>query len=97
MRDLVRTSESRVNEATYRLISRLLKQSRTALIFTNTRSGTERVVATLKRRFPNVFTDENTGAHHSSVSRDLRLDFEERLKRGELKAPSEGWKVRAQR
>ncbi|MGC9209103.1 MAG: ATP-dependent helicase [Nitrososphaeria archaeon] len=86
VRDLVRTSESRVNEATYRLISRLLKQSRTALIFTNTRSGTERVVATLKRRFPNIFTDENIGAHHSSVSRELRLDFEERLKRGELKA-----------
>ena len=86
VKDVVRASEQKVSEETYKIIAELLKKSRTALIFTNTRSGTERVVANLKKRFPNIFSDETIGAHHSSVSRELRLDFEERLKEGKLKA-----------
>ena len=86
VKDIVRTSETKLTESTYAMLYRLLKNSKTALIFTNTRSGTERVVANLKKKFPDIFTDETIGAHHSSVSRDLRLDFEDRLKNGQLKA-----------
>ena len=86
VKDIVRTSETKLTESTYSLLYSLLKKSKTALIFTNTRSGTERVVANLKKKFPEIFTDETIGAHHSSVSRDLRLDFEDKLKNGQLKA-----------
>ncbi|MDP8023945.1 MAG: ATP-dependent helicase [Nitrososphaeria archaeon] len=86
VKDIVKASETKLTESTYSLLYSLLKKSKTALIFTNTRSGTERVVANLKKKFPDIFTDETIGAHHSSVSRDLRLDFEDKLKNGQLKA-----------
>ncbi len=86
VKDIVGVSETKLTESTYSLLYGLLKKSKTALIFTNTRSGTERVVANLKKKFPDIFTDETIGAHHSSVSRDLRLDFEDKLKNGQLKA-----------
>jgi ATP-dependent Lhr-like helicase len=37
----------------------------------------------LKERFPDFYKD-NIGAHHSSMSREVRLDVEEKLKKGEL-------------
>jgi ATP-dependent Lhr-like helicase len=35
--------------------------------------------------FPNVYTDDQIGAHHSSVSREIRHEIEDKLKKGELK------------
>ena len=69
----------------YDLISELISEHKTTLIFTNTRSATERVVNYLKERFPTEYGDDNIAAHHSSLSKVHRFDIEERLRDGKLK------------
>ncbi len=69
----------------YSLIDSLIKEHKTTLIFTNTRSATERVVNHLKDNFPTEYGDDNIAAHHSSLSKDHRFDIEERLRDGKLK------------
>ncbi len=69
----------------YNLIDSLIKQHKTTLIFTNTRSATERVVNHLKEKFPTEYGDDNIAAHHSSLSKSYRFDIEERLRDGKLK------------
>jgi ATP-dependent Lhr-like helicase len=87
VRDLIHTPAEVVNEAIYRLLVKLIKEHRTTLIFTNTRSATERVVYKLKKllKEEGVADFDQIEAHHSSLSRDIRLQVEEKLKRGELK------------
>ncbi len=75
------TSEE-IGERLYSTIAEMLRNSRTALIFTNTRSATERVVFHLKRLLGDDFP---VSAHHSSLSKEVRLEVEERLKNGELR------------
>jgi ATP-dependent Lhr-like helicase len=70
----------------YNLIHDLVKEHKTTLIFTNTRSATERVVNYLKDKFPVDYTDENIAAHHSSLSKGHRFLIEENLRQGKLKA-----------
>lgn len=82
--DLIYASASELSEALYKRLDELIEQHRTTLIFTNTRSGAERVAYHLKKKFPKYA--ELIEAHHSSLSRDVRLEVEEKLKRGELKA-----------
>jgi ATP-dependent Lhr-like helicase len=88
VRDLIHTPAGEVTAAMYETLYEIVKNSRTTLIFTNTRSGTERVVFHLKMlaRKRGDFSEDAIAAHHSSLSRNVRLDVEERLKRGELKA-----------
>lgn len=69
----------------YGLMDSLIKENKTTLIFTNTRSATERVVNHLKEKFPTIYGDDNIAAHHSSLSRSHRFDIEERLRAGKLK------------
>ena len=69
----------------YNLMSDLIQQHKTTLIFTNTRSATERVVNFLKEKFPTEYGDDNIAAHHSSLSKVHRFNIEERLRNGELK------------
>ncbi len=69
----------------YDLISKLIQEHKTTLIFTNTRSATERVVNYLKERFPIEYGDDNIAAHHSSLSKSHRFEIEEKLRKGELK------------
>ena len=69
----------------YRLIHDLVKEHKTTLIFTNTRSATERIVNYLKDKFPVDYTDENIAAHHSSLSKGHRFAIEENLRQGNLK------------
>ena len=52
----------------------------------NTRSGTERYVYNLKKMYPMNYNDSNIMAHHSSLSKEVRLEAENKLKKGELKA-----------
>jgi ATP-dependent Lhr-like helicase len=54
---------------------------RSTLVFVNTRKLVERVSFALGQRLGT----ENVAAHHGSLSRTLRLDAEQRLKRGEVK------------
>ena len=72
-------------EKRYELMSKLVSEHETTLIFTNTRSATERVVNYLKDRFPTEYGDDNIAAHHSSLSKDHRFDIEQRLRQGKLK------------
>ncbi len=69
----------------YHLIDELVREHKTTLIFTNTRSATERVVNYLKDKFPTDYTDENIAAHHSSLSKGHRFEIEENLRSGKLK------------
>ena len=69
----------------YHLIHDLVEEHKTTLIFTNTRSATERIVNYLKDKFPVDYTDENIAAHHSSLSKGHRFAIEENLRQGNLK------------
>ncbi len=87
VKDLVHSSAEEVNEAIYRVLLDLVKKHRTTLVFTNTRSATERVVYKLRKILEKegVLDADLVEAHHSSLSRDVRLEVEEKLKKGELK------------
>ena len=82
VKDMIYAPEEEIEAATYKEIDRIIKASKSTLIFTNTRSGTERVVFNLKKRFG---YGEDIAAHHSSLARESRLDVEELLKKGSLK------------
>ncbi|HLD39990.1 MAG TPA: ATP-dependent helicase [Candidatus Nanoarchaeia archaeon] len=69
----------------YDLMNELIQEHKTTLIFTNTRSATERVVHTLKDMFPNQYNHENVAAHHSSLSKEVRFSTEQALRDGSLK------------
>lgn len=84
--DIVHASAEELNNSLYKLLDKLITKHTTTLVFTNTRSGTERVVFHLKDKWEDKYTDDTLGAHHGSLSRDIRLDVEERLKEGLLKA-----------
>ncbi len=68
-------------EKAYDMIAEMIEEHRTTIVFTNTRSSTEQVAFKLKER-----GIEAIEAHHGSMSKERRLDVEEKLKRGELKA-----------
>lgn len=78
--DLFSAPQEQINERTYDIIEELVKEHTTTLVFTNTRSGAERVSSKLIER--GILDLE---AHHSSLSRESRFSVEERLKKGELK------------
>ncbi|HEC77065.1 MAG TPA: ATP-dependent helicase [Thermoplasmatales archaeon] len=81
--DLIYTPADELSNELYKLLYTLIKNHRTTLIFTNTRSATERVVFHLKSRFKEL--EGKIEAHHGSLSRDVRLEVEKRLKSGDLK------------
>lgn len=81
--DLVYTPSGEASSAMYDILDDLIQQHTTTLVFTNTRSATERVVFNLKQRYQHY--DTNVAAHHGSLSRDVRLDVEEQLKHGDLR------------
>ncbi len=86
--DLIYTSSQEITKRLYETIYDIIVKHRTALIFTNTRSGTERVVFHLKQlaRQRGDIREDQIAAHHSSLSRNVRFEVEEKLKRGELRA-----------
>ncbi|MEJ8542993.1 ATP-dependent helicase [Methanothermobacter wolfeii] len=84
--DMVAADPEEIGNGLYDILHDLIMEHRTTLIFTNTRSGTESVVYNLKSRFPDTYNDENVMAHHSSLSREHRLETEEKLKKGQLRA-----------
>ncbi|WP_280368465.1 DEAD/DEAH box helicase [Pseudomonas sp. BN411] len=68
-------------EKVYDRLAELVAEHRTTLVFVNTRRLAERATRHLSERLGNAVV----AAHHGSLARDLRLDAEQRLKRGELK------------
>ena len=66
----------------YDKIATLISEHHTTLVFANTRRMVERVTRHLSERIG----AENVAAHHGSLSREQRLDAEQRLKAGSLRA-----------
>jgi len=62
----------------------LIRSRRTTLIFCNVRSGAESIGARLKAKMPDMA--EEIEVHHASLDRSVRLEVEDKLKRGELRA-----------
>lgn len=65
-------------------VARLVRQKRSVIIFCNTRSGAESLSLRLKQALPDLAGAIET--HHSSLDRDVRLEVEDRLKAGDLRA-----------
>jgi ATP-dependent helicase Lhr and Lhr-like helicase len=65
----------------YDRLAALVLEHRTTLVFVNTRRLVERIARHLSERLG----EANVAAHHGSLSKERRLDAEQRLKRGELK------------
>ncbi|MBO3800862.1 MAG: ATP-dependent helicase [Thermoproteota archaeon] len=86
VKNLVYSSADELNDSLYNILDKAISKGKTTLIFTNTRSGTERVVFHLKEKWSNKYNDQNLGAHHGSLSRDIRLEVENKLKNGQMKA-----------
>ncbi len=82
--DIIYIDADELNQLLYRELEDIIEKHHTTLIFTNTRSGTERVVHHLKqsKRFP----EDSIAAHHGSLSRSIRWEVENKLKNGKLKA-----------
>jgi ATP-dependent Lhr-like helicase len=69
-------------EEVYSRLAELIQAHRTTLVFVNTRRMAERVTHHLSE----LLGADAVTSHHGSLSAKLRLDAEDRLKRGELKA-----------
>ena len=83
--DLINASAAQMQQKLYETLHNLIQQHKTTLVFTNTRSATERVVHNLKDMFSGFYHEGNLDAHHSSISREKRLNVETRLKEGKLR------------
>ena len=66
----------------YERLGQLIREHRTTLVFVNTRKMAERIAAQLSR----LLGEEAVTSHHGSLSRERRLDAEQRLKAGSLRA-----------
>ncbi len=83
--DLIDTGHGSMHTSMYDLMHKLIQGHKTTLIFTNTRSATERVVHNLKDKYPKDYTESNIGAHHGSLSKDHRHKLEGDLREGKIK------------
>ncbi len=68
----------------YDRIADLVRQHRSTLVFVNTRRLAERVSHSLEERLQELGADV-VAAHHGSLSRQIRLSAEERLKSGKTR------------
>ena len=66
----------------YDRLAELIREHRSTLVFVNTRRLAERAARALSERLG----DDQVTSHHGSMAREQRLNAEQRLKRGELKA-----------
>ncbi len=69
-------------EEIYERVVALIAEHRTTLVFTNTRKLAERIAAKLSE----VLGEDKVTSHHGSLAKDRRLDAEQRLKNGKLRA-----------
>ncbi|RLI29173.1 MAG: helicase [Candidatus Hecatellales archaeon] len=81
--DLARAEEASLPPGTVARLRRLVEacqRYRSTLVFTNTREHAEALTSNLKLLYPSL----KVAVHHGSLSREVRLDAEEKLKKGEL-------------
>ncbi len=69
-------------EEIYERMAELIREHRTTLLFVTTRKLAERLAARLTERLG----PEQVTCHHGSLAKERRLDAEQRLKEGKLKA-----------
>jgi ATP-dependent Lhr-like helicase len=69
-------------EEYYERLTQLIGEHKTTLVFVNTRRMAERLARDLSERLGS----EAVTAHHGSLAKETRLDAEQRLKNGDLKA-----------
>ncbi|MFB6302874.1 MAG: ATP-dependent helicase [Haloferacaceae archaeon] len=81
--DLIDTPREVIRGRFYDRLHDLIDAHTTTLVFTNTRSGAERVLQALRESF-DAYGEDNSGCHHGSLSKARRQDVEERLKVGDL-------------
>ncbi len=80
VKDLIYTSSADASKALYEYLARIIGKYKTTLVFTNTRSGAERVTYYLKKL--GFLNADELGVHHSSLSREERFEVENKLKMG---------------
>jgi len=68
-------------ELVYARIAELVERHATTLVFVNTRRMAERAA----RHLGELLGKAHVAAHHGSLAKELRLDAEQKLKRGDLK------------
>jgi len=80
--DLIDTPRDVVNERFHDRLHELIDGHENTLVFTNTRSGAERVLTTLRERYG--YDESDSGCHHGSMSKEHREAIEEQLKSGDV-------------
>ena len=68
----------------YAELADLIRRQQSVLVFTNVRSAAEQIGLQLKELLPELSDQIET--HHASLDRSVRLEVEDRLKNGELRA-----------
>jgi len=68
----------------YAELADLIRRQESVLVFTNVRSAAEQIGLRLKELLPELSDQIET--HHASLDRSVRLEVEDRLKNGELRA-----------
>ncbi|MGH8092617.1 MAG: DEAD/DEAH box helicase [Chthoniobacterales bacterium] len=68
----------------YAELANLIRSRQSVLVFTNVRSAAEQIGLRLKELLPELADQIET--HHASLDRSVRLEVEDRLKNGELRA-----------
>ncbi len=68
----------------YAELAELIQTRRSVLVFTNVRSAAEQLGLRLKELLPGLA--KQIEVHHASLDRNVRLEVEDRLKNGELRA-----------
>src|SRR5712691_1029133 len=80
--DFLTATSDTIWDAALQQIAELVQAHRTTLVFAQSRRAAERLARDLNDRI----ADGRVAAHHGSLSRRARLEAENRLKQGELKA-----------
>ncbi|CCQ35985.1 ATP-dependent DNA helicase [Natronomonas moolapensis 8.8.11] len=80
--DLIDTPRAVITDRLYKRLDELVAEHTNTLVFTNTRSGAERVLHNLRER--GGYDESNSGCHHGSLSKDRRAEIESGLKQGAL-------------
>jgi ATP-dependent Lhr-like helicase len=80
--DFLTSTSDTIYDAAQQQIAELVEAHRTTLVFAQSRRSAERLARDLNDRIPG----RRVAAHHGSLSRRARLEAENRLKDGELKA-----------
>ncbi len=81
--DLIHTPRGVVQDRFYRRLHEHIQDHTNTLVFTNTRSGAERLLHNLRERF-SAYDEDNSACHHGSLSTEVRQEVEGKLKGGDL-------------